>query len=168
MTPESVGHFRRVLGRVPTPVAVIASVCTDGEPIGVAVGSFSSVSLDPPLVGFYIAETSTTWPLLASTGGFCANILSTHQEEVSRLFATQGANKFGGTNWRPGPLGRPVLEGVAAWLDCEIIATHPAGDHIGVLGRIITMDLGDDDPLVFVGGRYGRVAGLGRDDNEWE
>lgn len=133
----------------------------DGSvPVGVVVGSFTSVSLDPPLVGFFIADTSTTWPVIAPSGGFCGSILGADQEGVSRLFAARGADKFGGCRWRPSPNGRPIIDGAVAWMDCSIEQTLPAGDHRLVLGRIEAMATSDgDEPLVFLGGRYRRLSG---------
>ena len=93
-------RFRAVLGRVPTSVAVIASSDSDG-PVGVSVGSCTSVSLDPPLVGFTIVHSSTTRPRISMAGRFCASVLRRHQEPVSGLFATSGADMFGGCEWAP-------------------------------------------------------------------
>lgn len=168
LDPRSAAHYRQVLGTVPTSVAIITSL-VEGEPVGVSVGSFTSVSLDPPLVGFFIAETSTTWPRIAPTGGFCASILSSEHEEVCRLFASRNADKFAGCTWTPSESGRPIIDGSVAWIDCTIDSTHPAGDHLLVLGRIESMGLsGRDEPLIFLGGRYGRLTELGRDDTTWE
>lgn len=167
LDPTSADDYRAVLGRVPTSVAIITAL-DDEEPVGVAVGSFTSVSLDPALVGFFIARTSTTWPRISPTGGFCANVLSATQEPVCRLFATRGADKFAEQGWHPSTGGRPILEGVTAWLDCEIESETPAGDHDLVLGRITSMGVeGERDPLVFLGGRYGQVVSAGDDGRGW-
>lgn len=168
LDPRSAAHYRQVLGTVPTGVAIITSMA-DGEPVGVSVGSFTSVSLEPALVGFFIGESSGTWPRIAPTGGFCASILSSDQEGLGRLFATRDADKFAACTWRPSDAGRPIIEGAVAWIDCTIESTHPAGDHRLVLGRVEAMGLsGHDEPLVFLGGRYGRLTELGHDDNAWE
>lgn len=148
------------MGRLPTGVVIVAGMA-GGEPVGVAVGSFTSVSLDPPLVGFFIADTSSTWPVIAPSGGFCASVLGADQEAVSRLFATRGADKFAGCGWRPSPSGRPIIDGAVAWVDCSIEQTLPAGDHRLVLGRIQAMAASDgDEPLVFLGGRYRQLSGV--------
>jgi 3-hydroxy-9,10-secoandrosta-1,3,5(10)-triene-9,17-dione monooxygenase reductase component len=163
LNPEDPGDFRRALGALPTGVAVVSSIVT-GRPAGVVVGSLGSVSLTPPLVGFFIAETSTTWPLIEPAGGFCASVLSAGQESLSRLFATRGADKFASCRWEAAPSGRPIIAAAAAWYDCEIEATIPAGDHKLVLGRVVATGCAEDrDPLVFLGGAYGRVATSGGD-----
>lgn len=166
--PKSSTDYRRVMGRIATSVAIISGM-NGALPVGVSVGSFTSVSLDPPLVGFFIAETSSTWPVIEPTGGFCASILSADHEEVSRLFATKGADKFAGCSWRSSAHGRPIIDGAIAWMDCSIDKIVRAGDHRLVLGRIESMASSNDGkPLVFLGGRYGRLTELGRDDNAWE
>lgn len=150
-------RFRQVLGHFCTGVAVIAAV-SDGVPVGFTAQSFTSVSLDPPLVTFCPAATSLSWPGIRASGAFCANILEQGQEALGRVFATRGADKFAGVAWRPSPAtGSPVLAEVLAWVDCRIEAEHPAGDHVIVVGRVV--DLGvraEGSPLLFYRGGYGR------------
>jgi 3-hydroxy-9,10-secoandrosta-1,3,5(10)-triene-9,17-dione monooxygenase reductase component len=138
-------------------VAIIASL--DGDtPIGVSIGSFASVSMNPPLVAFFIADTSTTWPQIEQIGTFCVSILESRQEAMCRRFATSGADKFAGTPWRPSSAGNPIIGESIAWLDCTIESVSAAGDHRFVLGRIQSMNAETDgDPLVFLGGRYRRL-----------
>src|SRR3712207_4446656 len=109
--------FRRVLGQFPTGVAVITAMGREGKPVGMAVGSFTSVSLEPPLVGFFPAVTSKTWPEIEASGGFCVNILSARQESVCRTFSRSTADKFADISWRPSALGAPILDGVLAWIE---------------------------------------------------
>jgi flavin reductase (DIM6/NTAB) family NADH-FMN oxidoreductase RutF len=147
-------RFRRVLGHVPTGVALITAT-TPAGPAGMAVNSFTSVSLDPPLVSFCAAHTSSTWPLVRAAGAFSINVLGEQHSEVSRRFAQKGADRFAGTQYRLGVTGAPVLLGVAASLDCEIFAEHDAGDHVIVLGRVVHLDADEGvRPLVFHGGGY--------------
>jgi 3-hydroxy-9,10-secoandrosta-1,3,5(10)-triene-9,17-dione monooxygenase reductase component len=130
----------------------------NGEPVGVSVGSFASVSLKPPLVGFFIARTSTTWPHLAAAGGFCASILAADQEDLCRTFARPGADRFGSCGWEPGPSMNPIISGAAAWVDCDLHQVVDAGDHQLVLGAVTSMSMTEGvEPLVFLGGRYGAV-----------
>jgi flavin reductase (DIM6/NTAB) family NADH-FMN oxidoreductase RutF len=150
-------RFRCVLGHVPTGVALITAT-TPAGPAGMAVNSFTSVSLDPPLVSFCAAHTSSTWPLIQAAGAFSVNVLAEHHSEVSRLFARKGADRFAGLGHRPGATGAPVLDGVAAHLDCELHAVHDAGDHVIVLGRVVHLDADEGvRPLVFHGGDYCRL-----------
>jgi 3-hydroxy-9,10-secoandrosta-1,3,5(10)-triene-9,17-dione monooxygenase reductase component len=150
-------HFRTVLGHFPTGVTVITAKGDDG-PAGLAVGSFFSVSLDPPLVGFCPNKASSNWPGIKAAGAFCVNILAEDQEDVCRVFAAKGGDKFSGIGWHPASTGSPRLNDVLAWIDCEIEAVHDAGDHEVCIGRVKELDVERhrDGPLVFFRGGYGR------------
>jgi 3-hydroxy-9,10-secoandrosta-1,3,5(10)-triene-9,17-dione monooxygenase reductase component len=158
-TPDP-GHFRRVLGRFPTGVAVVTA--TDGgKPVGMAVSSFTSVSLDPYLVGFLPSRTSTSFPRIRTAGSFCVNVLAADQAELSRRFASSGGDKFTGVAWRPNRFGAPRLDRAAAWIDCTLESATDAGDHYFVLGRVLELDAAPGvSPLVFVHGGYASVAPL--------
>jgi 3-hydroxy-9,10-secoandrosta-1,3,5(10)-triene-9,17-dione monooxygenase reductase component len=137
--------FRRVLGQFLTGVAVISAM--DGAaPVGLTVGSFFSVSLDPPLVGFCAALSSKTWPVIRSGGRFCVNVLAADQESVCRSFARTGADKFQGVGWSLSDRGCPRLDDVIAWIECDIEMVHGAGDHEICIGRV--RSLGDPRPSV--------------------
>lgn len=154
-------HFRRVLGHFPTGVAVITGLDAEGKPGGLAIGSFSSVSLDPPLVAFMPDKSSSTWPKIRDRGHFCVNILGSDQEEVCRTFALSGGDKFASLAWKPAGSGSPVLDGVLAWIDCDLEVIHEAGDHDIVIGRVRELDVvGSTLPLVFFQGGYGRFSSL--------
>jgi len=151
--------FRTVLGQFATGVTIITAVDGD-EPVGVAANSFTSVSLDPPLVLFSIARTSTTWPRIERARRFAVNILGEHQEELCRLFATKGADRFGQVDWHLGVGGSPVLHDVLAYLDCEFWAEYDGGDHIIVVGQVLDLDVTHQaGPLVFFRGEYVRLTG---------
>jgi len=124
------------------------------EPTGMAANSFTSVSIDPALVLFCAAKSSTTWPRMQPAGHFCVNVLADDQEEVCRLFATKGADRFKGVGWRGGKSGAPVLRDALAWIDCVVEAEHDAGDHVIVVGRCLEMDSRDGEPLLFYRGGY--------------
>lgn len=161
MTRPEPEHFRRVLGRFPTGVAVVTGMAADSKPAGMAIGSFSSVSLTPPLVAFMPDNRSSTWPKIRESGHFCVNILSSDQESVCRAFAVRGGDKFADLSWRPAGSGSPVLDGVLAWIDCDIDAVHEAGDHFIVVGAVRELDTGGNTlPLVFFQGGYGRFSSL--------
>ena len=147
--------MRDVLGHFASGVTVVTSIGPDG-PIGFTCQSFSSLSLDPPLIAFAPSRTSTTWPRLREAGRFCVNVLAEEQSELSSAFARSGTDKFAGVSWAPSPYGCPMLEGVVAWIDSEVWAEYDGGDHTLVVGRVL--DLGADpdrDPLVFHRGSYG-------------
>ena len=151
-------RFRQVLGHFPTGVTVVTATTADG-PIGLSIGSFSSLSLDPPLVLFCAGRTSTTWPRIRDVGAFCVNILAEDQEDVCRVFAGRGTDKFVGIGWRPSLVGAPLLYGCLASLDCRIEEVHVGGDHDIVIGRVIDLELHrQGGPLVFFRGGYGRFA----------
>jgi flavin reductase (DIM6/NTAB) family NADH-FMN oxidoreductase RutF len=149
--------FRKVLGQFATGVTIITAT-TDGSPVGVAANSFTSVSMDPPLVLFCVSRSSSTWPRIEQARRFAVNILGEHQEELCRLFATPGADRFGATEWHVGAGGSPVLDDVLAYLDCEFWAEYDGGDHIIVVGLVLDLGvLRDTGPLLFFRGRYGRL-----------
>ncbi|WP_369206756.1 flavin reductase family protein [Streptomyces sp. PU-14G] len=167
--PVDPAVFRRVLGGFASGVTVVtAPAPVQGEraeaeeglpgPAGFACQSFASLSLEPPLVSFMVARTSKSWPGIARAGVFCVNVLSAAQGELCRTFAVSGADKFAGISYSPAPVtGSPLLEGVTAWIDCEIHAVHTGGDHLIVVGRVRALDEGESGsaPLVFHRGRLG-------------
>lgn len=152
-------RYRQVLGHFPTGVTVITAIA-DGEPVGLAVGSFCSVSLDPPLVAFFPGAGSSSWPKIEAAGVFCVNILGEDQEELCRRFASKDDDKFAGLGWSSAPgTGSPLLHGVIAWVDCDIESVTETGDHFCVLGRVRDLAVAHDGgPLVFFRGGYGRFA----------
>ena len=151
-------RFRQVLGHFPTGVCVVSAIHGD-RAVGLAIGSFFSVSLDPPLVGFCAAKTSSTWPKLREVGRFCVNVLAADQEEVSRVFASREADKFAGLAWDHSPLGSPRLGDTLAWIDCELEAVHDAGDHDIAVGRVHDLHVTvEGEPLVFFRGGYTNLA----------
>jgi 3-hydroxy-9,10-secoandrosta-1,3,5(10)-triene-9,17-dione monooxygenase reductase component len=148
--------FRQVLGHVPTGVTVITATTPDG-PVGLAIGAFFSVSLDPPLVGFCATRTSVSWAAVRAAGSFSVNVLAEDQEAISRRFAVTGADKFAGVAWTHGPNGAPRLGGVLAWIDCEVHEVHGAGDHELCVGLVHGMEVAHEGgPLIFYRGGYGR------------
>lgn len=150
-------RFRQVLGHFPTGVCVVAAM-HDGAPVGMAIGSFFSISLDPPLVGFCAARTSSTWPKIHGAGRFCVSILGDHQEDVSRVFASKEADKFSGLGWDRSPLGSPRLTDSLGWIDCEIDTVHVAGDHDIAVGAVHDLAVADKTgPLVFFRGGYAHL-----------
>jgi 3-hydroxy-9,10-secoandrosta-1,3,5(10)-triene-9,17-dione monooxygenase reductase component len=147
--------MRNVLGHFASGVTVVTADTDDG-PIGFTCQSFSSLSLDPPLIAFAPARTSRTWPRLREIGRFCVNVLAEGQGDLSQTFAGSGADRFDGVPWTPSAHGSPVLEGVVAWIDGELWAEYDGGDHTIAVARVL--DLGshpDRRPLLFHRGSYG-------------
>jgi 3-hydroxy-9,10-secoandrosta-1,3,5(10)-triene-9,17-dione monooxygenase reductase component len=154
-------HFREVLGHFPTPV--VAVTATDaGVPLGMTIGSFISVSLDPPLVAFCVAQTSTTWPRMRHLGGFCINLLGRDHVDLCRQFARPSVDRFSGVDYWHSPGGAPMLPDAVAWIDCQQENTLELGDHELVVGRVTGLRTGDgSDPLLFLRrsfGEFSRVA----------
>ncbi|MEU9626122.1 flavin reductase family protein [Streptomyces luteogriseus] len=164
--PLDAREFRRVLGNFATGVVVITAppATGGGSPAGFACQSFTSLSLDPPLVAFMVGRTSTTWPRIAGVGLFCVNVLAAGQDELCRAFAVSGADKFVGVAYDAAPVsGAPRLTGALAWIDCAIHAVHTGGDHLIVVGRVNALgaedaDGGAEGPLLFHRGRFARLA----------
>lgn len=157
--PVDPAEFRRVLGHFASGVTIVTALDAEG-PAGFACQSFASLSLDPPLVAFMVARTSTTWPRIADAGSFCVNILGAGQGDLCRSFAVSGADKFAGVEWDPAPAtGSPRLAHSPAWIDCTITAVHTGGDHLIVVGRVESLGATEDgDPLLFHQGRFGRFS----------
>ena len=159
------GHFRMVLGHFPTGVTIVTGLA-DGKPMGFTIGSFTSVSLDPPLVGFLPQTDSITWEAMASFGKFCVNVLSAEQDDLCWKFAKSGTEltRFDGVKWHPAPSGSPVLDRAVAWIDCTVEDVYTMGDHYFVLGRVDYLDADADRdglpprPLVFYRGGIGGFA----------
>ncbi len=149
-------HFRAVLGHFATGIVVITGA-PDGVPAGLTCQSFVSLSLDPPLVAFCPSKRSNSWRRIAGSGAFCANVLNEDQEDISRVFATSGADKFQGLGWRPGKTGSPILQDVLAFVDCRIEARYDAGDHDIIVGRVVDLEAAARGrPLLSYRGGYGR------------
>ncbi len=154
-------ELRHVFGHHPTGVCAITAV-DDQQPVGMAVGSFTSVSLNPPLVAFQPDKSSTSFPCIRRAGSFAVNVLSSDQENICRTFATKGGDKFAELAWTPSKItGSPILEDIVAWVDCRIESVIEAGDHYIVLGRVLGLAVvRDTSPMVFFQGGYGSYADL--------
>lgn len=151
-------EFRRILGHYPTGVCVVTALSPSG-PIGMVVGSFTSVSLEPALVAFLPDRKSSTWAKIQAAGHFCVNILAERQEDLCRTLASKAENKFDDITWRLSDEGLPIIDGVVAWIDCALHAVHEAGDHFIVIGKVRALDVERADaPLVFHRGGYGGIA----------
>ncbi|HEX7751857.1 MAG TPA: flavin reductase family protein [Novosphingobium sp.] len=154
--------FRQVLGSYPTGVCAITALGAEGKPVGMVVGTFTSVSIDPPLVGFLPGRSSATWPQIQTAGRFCVNVLGSDQQAVCRQVAAKGADKFAGLDIVISDHGLPIIAGSIARIECTIHSVTEAGDHWFVLGNVLHMEVSrDEDPMLFHRGRYGGFAELG-------
>ena len=151
--------YRQVLGQYPTGVCLVAATQADGTPIGMIVGSFTSVSLDPPLVAFFPDRGSGSWAKLSECRHFCVNILSAEQEEACRKLASRDPDKFAAIGYDLSPLGSPIAHSVVAWIDCELHRIEEAGDHFIVLGLVRGLEIAAGGlPLLFFQGGYGKFV----------
>jgi 3-hydroxy-9,10-secoandrosta-1,3,5(10)-triene-9,17-dione monooxygenase reductase component len=150
--------FRDVLGQYASGVTVVTSL--QGEtPVGMTCQSFTSVSLDPPLVAFLPMKTSRAFAAIRLSRRFCVNFLAADQADLSNRFASLAEDKFDGVSWGATAHGMPRLEGTVGWVDCTVHAVHEAGDHYLVIGRVDELGEGDaSGPLLFHRGQY-RTAG---------
>lgn len=148
------GEFRRVMGHLPTGVAVVAAL-VEGSPVGMAINSITSVSLDPPLIAICIDNKSSTWPQIRSTGSFTVSILPSHHHHAPRQFSGPSEDRFVGVGWRAHETG-PVLDDSVAWIDCTVFEEHAAGDHTIVVARALDLGTAEDGrALLFFRGQYG-------------
>jgi flavin reductase (DIM6/NTAB) family NADH-FMN oxidoreductase RutF/DNA-binding IclR family transcriptional regulator len=159
-SPENAAWFRYVLGQYPTGVTLITAAPEGGDRAGMVVGTFSSVSLDPPLVSFMPDVRSTSWPKIREAGSFCANILTSGQQDVCSAFSRKAEDRFTANSWADTPSGSPRLQAAAAWVDCDIVDVIRAGDHDIVIGRVKGLGVGSSKelPLLFLRGGYGSFS----------
>jgi flavin reductase (DIM6/NTAB) family NADH-FMN oxidoreductase RutF len=140
----------------PTGVTIVAARDAAGDPVGLTVNSFASVSLDPPLVLVCIGHGSNSHDPIVGARGFTVSVLAANQGEVALRFAARPSEgRFEDVAWRTAPSGHPVIEGAAAWLDCVIDEVIKAGDHSILLGRTIACGAGSEPALVFHRGTMG-------------
>ena len=152
--------FRTVMSCFPTGVTVVATRDAEGQPLGLTVNSFTSVSLDPPLVLVCINTHANSHDPLLAAGGFTVSVLSGAQADIAGRFATRPSEgRFEGVEWTPAPSGNPVLAKCAAWLDCSIHEVVSAGDHTIVLARVEAAGWTDQPALLFHRGLLGPVGG---------
>ncbi|MDQ2797728.1 MAG: flavin reductase family protein, partial [Actinomycetota bacterium] len=151
--------FRETLGHYPTGVAVVTVASPGGGLDGMVVGTFCSVSLDPPLIAFFPAITSGSFERIRHSPTFCVNVLASTEEALCRRIATGGMGRFEGVSWRPAPLGSPILEGAVSWIECTYEDVRKTGDHFIVVGRVQDLAVERSTlPLLFFQGGYGRFS----------
>nr|WP_285757832.1 flavin reductase family protein [Nocardiopsis ansamitocini] len=152
--------FKRTLASHAAGVVVVTALPETGGPVGVTATSFTSVSLSPPLVSFYVNAASGSWPGLREARSFTVNVLAGHQEDVAARFATKGIDRFAEpTRWSPGEDGTPLIEEAAAHVVCTRHDLLAVGDHWLVVGRVTgALVDGESGPLLYHRGRYGRFA----------
>ncbi|MGB3244859.1 MAG: flavin reductase family protein [Sulfitobacter sp.] len=159
--PETRADLRRTFGQFATGVTVVTTLSDQG-PLGMTVNSFTSVSLDPPLVLWAPAASSRRHDGFVRAPEFCIHVLCADQLGLAQHFAAQGYD-FGAFDWSAGPNGAPTFEGCLATFHCTTHAVHPAGDHSLILGRVThaSEHQGDAEGLIFKRGQFGRFTPIG-------
>lgn len=148
------GEFRRALGSFLTGVTIVTTIGPEGEPRGFTANSFTSVSLDPPLVLVCVAHKALGHPVFATSKSFAINVLSEDQKAASGIFASKAADKFASVVWQPGQTGSPVLDGSVAFFDCDLERLVEAGDHSILIGRVRAFQQNSAQPLGYCRGAY--------------
>jgi 3-hydroxy-9,10-secoandrosta-1,3,5(10)-triene-9,17-dione monooxygenase reductase component len=151
--------FRDVLGTYPTGVCVVTSAAAGGQRWGMTVGTFTSISLDPPMVGFMPGKASFSWQEMSQTHSFCINILGADQQHLSSRFSSRAEDKFAGVETGVSPGGLPILANVLGWIECAVVEEIELGDHLLIVGQVQALARGaDGEPLLFYRGTYHSVA----------
>ena len=149
--------FRDALGTFVTGVTIVTARDEEGQPFGLTANSFNSVSLDPPMVLWSLSLQSRTLPVFRDAENWAVHVLAADQQEMSDRFAQPGEDKFAGLTATDGPEGAPLIEGCAARFGCRARFEYEGGDHAIFLGEVIDFDRREAEPLIYHGGRYGRV-----------
>jgi flavin reductase (DIM6/NTAB) family NADH-FMN oxidoreductase RutF len=152
-------EFRKAMGCYATGITVITSLSAAGKPVGMTVNSFNSVSLDPPLVLFSLDRKATHFADFMAASYFGVNILAEEQQQLSRVFSTQGIDRWEGVVYEKWETGSPILPGTLASFDCVTEARHDGGDHIIFIGRVLKLGFAPEGtPLLYYRGRYDQLA----------
>ncbi len=149
--------LRQALAQFTTGIAVITTVTPEGSPVGLTANSFSSVSLDPPLVLWSLSLQAGSLNVFRQCARYLIHVLSADQLELAKRFATRGADRFGpasGTVWQPNASGLPALEDCLAWFECSHRSQYVEGDHIILVGQVETFAAPGGSPLAFHAGKY--------------
>ena len=154
----SADEFRRALGQFATGVTIVTTRSAEGQPLGLTVSAFCSVSLDPPLVLVCVDARSETNPGFRSSGVFGVSILAEGQQAWSRRFASGGAAKFDGVEMMTGKLGLALVPGALGYLECRVRSAYEAGDHVVYVGEVVALSSHPGRPLVYHGSAYGVLA----------
>ncbi|PWC36052.1 flavin reductase family protein [Azospirillum sp. TSO35-2] len=152
--------LRDAYGRYATGVAVITTLASTGAPVGLTVNSFSSVSLDPPLILWSLMRSAASLPVFLGAGRFAVNVLTDDQRSLATRFAARVEDRFAGVDWEAGLGGVPLLPGCLARFECATHSHVDAGDHIVLLGGVQRFEHGDGEPLLFFASRYAALRGV--------
>lgn len=147
-------NLRSAFGHFATGVTVVTTLDASGAPCGFTANSFTSVSIDPPLLLVNIARSAFGRDAFTESRGFAVNILAANQRDLSNRFARAGTDKFANQKWQTAVTGSPIIDEVVAWFDCEHFEQVDAGDHIILIGRVLQFAYNTHAPLGFCRGAY--------------
>jgi flavin reductase (DIM6/NTAB) family NADH-FMN oxidoreductase RutF len=156
-TPLTSEQLRKVLGHFATGVTVVTTRLPADEPRGFTVNSFTSVSLDPPLVLVCVAHATESFQAMSQAEYFAVNFLAEDQEELSRTFAAKQGDRFARAAYTESPHGSPLLAGCLGYVECRKIASHAHGDHTIIIGEVLAAQANGGSPLLFYRGSYTRL-----------
>lgn len=152
-------ELRDALGQFATGVTLITVKSPTGEAVGMTANSFSSVSLDPPLVLWSLQNNSDVYSVYASPKHFAVNILATEQQALSNQYARKGEHQLNDEHYSDGKFGTPIIRDALVSFECELEATHEGGDHVIIVGRVLDMQRSaDGEPLLFFSGGYRELS----------
>jgi len=155
MSPEfDSHHFRRALSQFATGVTIITTRLGNGNFFGLTASSFNSVSLDPPLVLWSLAQGASSMPLFTGNSHYVINVLSAEQVGLAERFARRIANRFEGVEFELSHTGLPILKGSSAWFECHNRSRYPEGDHVIFVGEVERCGVSPQSALVFHGGHF--------------
>ncbi len=155
LVAQGSASLRHVMARYASGVVAITG-SVDGAAVGFVVSSFFSVSLEPQLIGFCAAKSSSTWARLRPTGRFCVSVLASDQRSVSETLSRPSTPaKYAAVDWQVSADGLPMIKGALAWIACDLVDVHEAGDHEVAIGQVRTMDIAREErPLIFYRSSY--------------
>lgn len=146
--------LRKALGTFATGVTVVTTIDGDGEPRGFTANSFTSVSLEPPLILVCLAREAASCEAFSKSGHFCVNVLAEDQQDVCALFASPVDDRFEKTNWHAAQNGSPIIDDVISWFACSTHDIVDGGDHIILIGHVTAHDFSSRSPLIYCSGSY--------------
>jgi len=151
-------EFRQALGRFASGVTIVTCKNDGGDPCGITVSAFSSLSLEPPLVLICIDKRASLYEDLKEGSYFAVNVLAQDQESVSRRFASRDTDRFRGIGYREGLTGAPLIDGAVAFIECRVVNSYHGGDHTIFVGQVESSAVTDGKPLLYFRGGYSSIA----------
>ncbi len=158
IAPVTSEEFRHACGRFATGVTIASVLDAEGMPHGLTVSSFTSVSLDPPLISICLGHAVTVIDIFRASPYFGINVLALNQRELSERFARKGQDRFNGLKWERGKTGVPLIPGVLAAIECSVVQRITAGDHDIFVAEMVAARVNEGEPLIHFASRYRRLA----------